>query len=116
MRRPAAAAAAAALALALMLAAAAPAAAQLFQPEGPWAVGVRSEAEALLFKQLVSAMTVVAESELTGKPMPEGVVVAASAPKNISADMVTQMLGQVFAAASLDTIAGRTLGAPKFLS
>lgn len=113
MRRPAAAAAAAALALALMLA---PAAAQLFHPEGPWAVGVRNDAEATLFKQLVSALTVVAESELTGKAMPEGVVVAASAPKNISADTVTQMLGQVFAAASLDTIAGRTLGAPKTLS
>lgn len=112
MRRSAAVASAAALLLALMLAGTPPATAQLSQPEGPWAVGVRNDAEAELFGQLIAAVSYVAKSELTGEPLPD-LVLASAAPKNISAETVVQMLGQVFAAASLDTDVARTLGAPQ---
>ena len=112
MPRPAAAWAVAAVVL--VAAALAPVHAQVAQPEGPAAIGIRSQDEEDLFKQVVQALATASEAFVKNKTIPEGMVVAASEPRNLTVAKLSRAIGLVLAAASLDTEAARTLGAPKY--
>ena len=79
----------------------------------PLRIDVGSDAEAALFKQVVGALTLLSQATNEDRPLPDDLVVAAAAPRNITAKQVSDMFVRVLAAASMESEVQISLGDPK---
>lgn len=104
---------------ALLLAAHCAEAQFLFSPEGPSHVPVADDAEAELFEQILAGITEASSAIVEGRNASADTVVAAAAakvqqPPNATAGQVAKVVGQVLAAASLQSEALSALGDPSY--
>ena len=112
-RRPAAAVLLALLAAAALVAPSLAAASLLPSQAQPLRIDVSSDAEEALFKQVVGALTFLSQATNEDRPVPDDLVIAAAAPRNVTAKQVSDMFVRVLAAASMESEVHSSLGDPK---